>query len=255
MSWLENVAVRSTEGQEADGLKISQRLQVPLLSDSEETTRRWIFFYANDELYLQDQQRPNYKPIYVDFLSKEFEHRCKSANRSDLLLKAIGLKKGVKTLFDATCGFGYDCTFINSLTDMVVTTCEKNIVVAELVIDGWRRLRDTGHFDHAPPFYFQLQSSIEHLNCTSEEYDTIYLDPMFPVDPKASAKPKSEIEFLRDLAGVDVDSAELFALALTKARRRVVVKRADDGVGIKTERNADFSIDGKSVRYDIYMIS
>lgn len=55
--------------------------------------------------------------------------------------------------------------------------------------------------------------------------DVIYLDPMFPGEGR-TALPKRELQLLRELTGDDEGGAQLLALARTRARRRVVVKRS-----------------------------
>ena len=50
-----------------------------------------------------------------------------------------------------------------------------------------------------------------------------------------------------------MDAEELFQAALKKAKNRVVVKRPDDGTFITEARKPDFTIEGKSVRFDVYL--
>src|SRR5436190_24267612 len=82
--------------------------------------------------------------------------------------------------------------------------------------------------------------------------EIIYLDPMFP-ERKKSAAVKKEMVLLQQLVGDDLDADALFHLALTCANNRVVVKRprlAEPIAGIRP----NFSITGKSSRFDIYLV-
>lgn len=81
--------------------------------------------------------------------------------------------------------------------------------------------------------------------------EIILLDPMFPPKRKRSALPPKPIQVLRLLAGDDEDAADLLEVARKVATRRVVVKRADDAPPLG-QLWPDWSIRGKTVRYDVY---
>jgi 16S rRNA (guanine1516-N2)-methyltransferase len=53
--------------------------------------------------------------------------------------------------------------------------------------------------------------------------------------------------------GSDLDANELFELAWKKAVKRVVVKRPDDADALAVSRQPDFVIEGKTIRYDVYL--
>ena len=82
--------------------------------------------------------------------------------------------------------------------------------------------------------------------------DVIYLDPMFPEKTK-SAQVKKEMQFFHDIVGSDTDSEALFLKALSKAEKRIVVKRPRLAETITKQLKADFVISGKSTRYDVYL--
>ena len=85
----------------------------------------------------------------------------------------------------------------------------------------------------------------------SEAPDVVVLDPMFPPKRRRSALPPKPIQVLRLLAGDDEDAAELLAVARKVATRRVVVKRSDDAPPLG-DLWPDWSVQGKTVRYDVY---
>ena len=81
--------------------------------------------------------------------------------------------------------------------------------------------------------------------------DVIYLDPMFP-ERKKKAQVKKEMQILHQLLGSDDHTAYPLELALSLAKRRVVVKRpkqAEDLNGLEPS----FRVVGKAGRYDIYL--
>ena len=81
--------------------------------------------------------------------------------------------------------------------------------------------------------------------------DVIYFDPIFPEKTKTALSRKSA-RLLRNVVGDDVDSAEVFELALKKFKKRVVVKRPKHAKTI-TDLKPDIVFAGKAVRFDVYL--
>ena len=251
MSALKSLAVWATEEADSEALKLSKRLGVPLFVQEEPpTTVKWVFFYEEDKLHLWDLTQ-DFNPFAVDYLAGEFVRRWKGATRNDLLYKAIGLKKGVRTVLDATGGLGYDALFLHLEGTLNITFCERNPIVWELANDALLRVKEAGVLEDRPvQFYFGDAREL----MADYEFDAIYLDPLFPRTEEKTAKQKKEMQILRDLSdGGDMDAEELFQAALKKAKNRVVVKRPDDGTFITEARKPDFTIEGKSVRFDVYL--
>ena len=73
---------------------------------------------------------------------------------------------------------------------------------------------------------------------------------MFPPKQKAS-QGKKDRQLLQKLIGSDDDSDKLLALAKSKARYRVVVKRPIHAKFL-SDQEPSYSLKGKSTRYDIY---
>jgi 16S rRNA (guanine1516-N2)-methyltransferase len=73
---------------------------------------------------------------------------------------------------------------------------------------------------------------------------------MYPTREK-SALVKKDMQLLHQLAGADMDSAELLAVARQKAGKRVVVKRPK-GAEFVGEQKPGVSIQSKNTRFDIY---
>ena len=250
------LAVWASDEQESEALKLARRLGVPLLVQEDPLSveqARWVLFYEDDGLFLYHAETPQLNPITIDFLDREFTRRWKSASRNDILAKTLRLKKGCRTILDATCGFGYDAFFLATFPDVELYACERNPVAAELLMNALIRVKDEGRFEEFP-FHFYFGDTAEFLTHTSTPaFDAIFLDPMYPREENKSAKQKKEMQIYRELVGKDLDAESLFELAWAKARKRVVVKRPDDAETIVKSREPDFSLEGKTVRYDIYL--
>ncbi|WP_181919213.1 class I SAM-dependent methyltransferase [Alkalilimnicola ehrlichii] len=68
------------------------------------------------------------------------------------------------------------------------------------------------------------------------------------------AQVKKEMQLLRRLLGADADPSELLAAAQHAAKQRVVVKRPLKAPAISGSR-PDYSLEGRSVRFDVYLIT
>lgn len=250
------LVVWSDTGEDSDALKLALRLGARHVVSEEppgaEDHCDWLLFYDDGQLYLHTSRHPEFRPLTVDYLGGDFARRWRSATKNDMLIKAIGLKKGVRSVCDATCGLGYDAFFMSTFKELEVTSCERNPVPAELVLDALSRVKDTGRFENNPIF-FHFGESVEFLKAHAGEYDAVYLDPMYPVDEGATARPKKEMFLFRELVGEDKDTEALFAAALNAAKKRVVVKRSDNAEEITKTRKPDYVVPGKTVRFDVYL--
>ncbi len=244
--------VWGNDEQDADAEKLAARLGVPLVVQEEPPEAEWLLFFDDDRLYLHSAKHPQFKPLDVDYLEGDFARRWRSATKNDMLVKAIGLKKGVRTVCDATCGLGYDAFFLSTFKELEVLACERSPVAAELVLDALARVRDTGRFEGSP-LYFHFGDSREFLDSREGGFDAVLLDPMYPREEGESAKPRKEMLLFAELVGPDLDAEDLFAAAWKSARKRVVVKRADKAPAITQTRQPDYVVPGKTVRFDIYL--
>jgi 16S rRNA (guanine1516-N2)-methyltransferase len=250
------LAVWSEGEEDAEAAKLAARLGVKLYVQEEPPVSpdlEWLFFYEEETLFLHSFRHPEFKPLTIDYLSGDFARRWRHASRNDLLLKAIGLKKGVRTVCDPTCGLGYDAFFLATMKDLEVTACERSPVVAELTMNALLRVKEWGRFEELP-LYFHFGDGMEFLRAQGEaSFDAIYLDPMFTRAASATAKPKKEMFLVGELVGDDSDAAALFTVAQRAARKRVIVKRADDAAPLFVSREPDLCFSGKTVRYDVYL--
>jgi len=191
-------------------------------------------------------------PFHIDFLSDKLLYRISQASlRKELLARAIGLHpRENPTIVDATAGLGRD-SFILAALGYKVTLLERSSTLYNLLADALTRAKahpqtanivDRMHLIHADALeWLPKQTSI----------NVIYLDPMFP-ERKKSASVKKEMVILQDIIGKDTDSMHLFDLAITCATHRVVVKRPRLAANI-SQIKPNFSLTGKSSRFDIYL--
>ncbi len=194
-------------------------------------------------------------PVRADFVSGKTDHRRKfGGGKGQLISKAVGLKSGITpSVLDATAGLGQDA-FVLACQGCEMTLLERSPVVAELLSAGLELARRS--YDVAPITAHMNMinaDSIEWLSAQPESVaDVIYLDPMFP-DRDKSSLVKKEMRLFKMIIGGDLDAEALLAVALEKARYRVVVKRprkAPEIDGIKPS----LKLEGKSSRYDIYTL-
>ena len=175
--------------------------------------------------------------------ARDLSRRLQQGRRL-LLARACAAAPGVSVL-DATAGFGLDGLTLAAL-GCSVTLCERDPLVFELLQDGVGRL--------GPTESEEGEAEVVHAEARDflrepRRYDVVYLDPIFPERGK-TALPGKRARYLAELVGHDTEALEeLLALALARAKKRVVVKRRR----LDPEaRKPDFVIQGRSVRFDVY---
>lgn len=214
----------------------------------------WLI-YTEKGLTFYSYAFPAYKAISVDFLQGSFVQRLKKATtRTELLAKAIGIKKTDKfTVIDATAGLGQDALVLAKL-GCQVKLLERSPIIFALLQDGLQRFL-TQEKD-AKNFAIELlhTDAKSYLNVLDENHfpEIIYVDPMFP-ERQHSALARKTMCLLRHVVGDDLDAEALLKIALTRAKKRVVVKRPRLAPYLD-DKKPDFSIKGKQQRLDVYLI-
>jgi 16S rRNA (guanine1516-N2)-methyltransferase len=217
----------------------------------------FLLMVTPERLELREMRVKNSKSIYVDFLGSSLNYRVKSGGgNKQLIAKAVGIKSGFRpTVLDATAGFGVDAFVLASLGCEVVML-ERSLVISALLQDGLDRFRKEISVKNIK-ISLHISQSIDYLSkifCGKiQKPDVIYFDPMYPKRQK-SALGKKTMRILHELVGDDEDAAEVFALALKCAKKRVIVKRPSyaPGLGI-IQPDLKFSAGG-SCRYDVYFL-
>ena len=214
---------------------------------------------SDNGLSLRNADTPKNGDVRVDFLSSALEYRrAKGGGKSELLVKAIGIKGSQDyRVIDATAGLGTD-SFVLASNGCTVTMLERSALVAALLADALARLQFNAP-DHelCQRLHLSRGDSVAQLSdwaCESESDfqrpEAIYLDPMFP-HRKKSALVKKEMQALQQLLGVDPDADNLLEPALALATKRVVVKRPASAPFL-AERKPNLSMSSKKHRFDIY---
>lgn len=231
--------------------KLSDQLQL-VMSDQKTSHFSLVVAQTGLSLALNEPHAP--APVMVDFVGGQARHRREfGGGKGQLIAKAVGLKKYPHpSVLDVTAGLGKDA-FVLACLGCSVTMVERSNIIAALLRDGLLRLE-------CDPSSAEInlnlieQDAIEYLKtlCEKTHPDIIYLDPMFPEREK-SALVKKEMRFLKEIVGDDPDADQLLAVALTKARKRVVVKRPRLAPALSgPEPNVVYS--GKAARYDVYTL-
>jgi 16S rRNA (guanine1516-N2)-methyltransferase len=191
--------------------------------------------------------------VRADFLEGRMAARIRDAHRGEArLATALGLKKHPDALvLDATAGLGRDSVLAAALGCQVIA-CERSKIVALLLRDALVRADGGGLRELASRINVRETDAREVLATLDERPDVILVDPMFPERSKA-AKAQKEMQLLQRLLGPDEDTEALLEAALTHATRRVVVKRPPH-VPPVGGRKPSFEVDGKSARYDVYVV-
>jgi 16S rRNA (guanine1516-N2)-methyltransferase len=199
--------------------------------------------------------------VWVDFVGGAAAHRRQfGGGRGQPVAKAVGIKSGyTPRVLDATAGLGRDAFVLASL-GCEMTLIERTPVAYLLLKDGLSRAQqDTHiaeianrmqlHFGDGRAWLAERAAGAGPL--AAQEFDVVYLDPMFP-EPGKRAKSKKEMAAFQTLIGGDEDADALLAPARQIALKRITVKRprhAPHLAGIKP----DFALEGESTRFDGYL--
>lgn len=229
---------------------------------------------ADSSLSLHFTGRGAPSPIRVDFLSGAAAHRRQfGGGKGQLIAKAVGIKQRFRPhILDLTAGLGQDA-FVLATLGCQMTLVERVDVVFQLLQDGLLRARCEADREVGGELQAILgkmtllnQNALDYLKQfdASENQgavaDVIYLDPMFPEREK-TAKVKKSMAAFHSIVGDDNDAGELLAMALNKAKYRVVIKRPRKALSLAQQYpdlslpQASLVLEGKSSRYDIYPIA
>lgn len=174
----------------------------------------------------------------------------------EMLVKAAKIKGAASPIhvFDATAGMGEDSLLL-AAAGFEVTLFERDPIIAALLEDSLRRARDIPELaDMVSRMHFCEGDSREAMLSLAEEErpDVIYLDPMFPARKK-SGLIKKKFQLLQQLESPCMDGESLLAAAMQAKPRKIVIKRPAKGPYL-ADIKPDYSIDGKTIRYDCIMI-
>ena len=170
--------------------------------------------------------------------SKATNVKQSGAENSKEKLKAI----------DATCGLGED-SLILAAAGFEVLMFERNPVIAALLKDAIRRAKKNQILKEIVGKMKVVEGdSIELMPKLEEEFDVIYLDPMFPEKQK-SALTKKKFQLLHMLESPAIDGDALLNSAMKVNAKKIIIKRPPSGPYLGNVKPS-YSIEGKAVRFD-----
>jgi 16S rRNA (guanine1516-N2)-methyltransferase len=230
---------------------LAEELGLPLNPVLHSPSTPFSLVYTESYLGLADNTTPSSSLFFIDFLSKSWRYRIRKATiNNEFVAKAMGsAPKNNPRILDLTAGLGRD-SFILAALHYHVTLLERSPIVFALLRDALQRA------SHDPE-YRLITERMHLIHADALDYlpgktaDIIYLDPMFPARNKR-ALVKKELLILQSLLGHDPDSERLLPLAISCAAKRVVVKRPRLAEPLG-QLPPQFSYDGKSSRFDIYL--
>jgi 16S rRNA (guanine1516-N2)-methyltransferase len=272
--------------------KLAEKLSLPVETDGAVMQGSlsaqgfdYLLEFTEQGLSLRPSADKGYGSIICDFSGSEHSHRRRhGGGNGQAIAKAVGVSgKFAPQVLDLTAGLGGDGFVLASL-GCKVTMLERNPIVHSLLADGLSRGVQAGREDaqQGDDELEQVISRLSLLEGNSASYlsglvdalaaadkevevepettpetevwrpDVVYVDPMFP-PRKKSAKVKKEMQAFHAIVGTDPDADDLLANALAVAQYRVVVKRPA-GAGFLAETKPNYSLEGKSTRYDIYAL-
>ena len=191
--------------------------------------------------------------LKIDFVSGASKHRRQfGGGRNQPLARAIGISGEAPTVIDATAGTGGDGWVLASL-GCTVTWIERNATVHQQLAQAL-----CAALAHPETTNIAARVTLVHADATdyilalTEEQlpDVIYMDPMYPHKAKSAAS-RGPMQALQKLLGPDTDSEHLLAAALSKAKKRVAVKRPKSAEPV-TGPSPSGAVPSPNTRYDIY---
>jgi 16S rRNA (guanine1516-N2)-methyltransferase len=134
-----------------------------------------------------------------------------------------------------------------------VALYERDPMIAALLCDALERAAEIPELKPiVERMEFHEEDSLKALEKLTEAPDVIYLDPMFPARQK-SALVKKKFQMLHQLEQPCEEEQELLQAALACRPGKIVIKRPLKGAFLG-DRKPDYSLKGKSIRYDCIVI-
>jgi 16S rRNA (guanine1516-N2)-methyltransferase len=181
--------------------------------------------------------------------------RIKRGNlESELLVKAAKIKglDGAVTVMDATAGLGEDSLLL-AAAGFRVKLYERDKVIAALLYDALERAKDNPELASVVnKMELHEEDSLIAMSKLQEAPDVIYLDPMFPSRQK-SALVKKKFQMLHQLESPCEEGEMFLAAAIAAKPRKIVIKRPLKGEFLGNKK-PDYSLNGKTIRYDCIVI-
>lgn len=169
----------------------------------------------------------------------------------EMLIKASKFKD--KPLFpiavDMTAGLGED-SFLLAAYGYKVIMFEKDEIIACLLEDAIKRGEEIPEISNIfKRMTLIVGDSVAEIVNIADKVDVVYLDPMFSERQK-SGLVKKKFQVIHNIEKPCSDETALLDSALSISPRRIVIKRPKKAE-ILGNIKPSYSIDGKSIRYDV----
>jgi 16S rRNA (guanine1516-N2)-methyltransferase len=174
--------------------------------------------------------------------------------QSELLVKAVKIKgfDGRLEVMDCTAGLGEDSLLL-AAAGFYVKLYERDKIIAALLRDSMERAAaDLELSSIIARMELHEADSLTAMENLRETPDVIYLDPMFPSRQK-SALVKKKFQVLHLLEQPCEEGNRFLEAALACKPRKLVIKRPLKGEYLG-DRKPNYSISGKTIRYDCIVI-
>ena len=171
--------------------------------------------------------------------------RPRRLGSGDALVRALGWKRGVVTVVDATAGLGRDAAALARVGFRVLAV-ERSAAVAALWQEALPRAPHGLSFHRG-----DARDLLRDLAAAGQRPDAVYIDAMYPAGKRKAASQKALV-LLREMVGDDGDVDALLGVALEIATQRVVVKRARKAPALRA--GVAHSWVCASTRYDLYLV-
>ena len=188
--------------------------------------------------------------LEVDFSSHSIQHRLKTLNRREPLVKALAKLPKDQLIFDLTAGLGLDALGMSHFGFQVLAF-EKNPLVFFLLQQALKNHRPPGGKLHFCLYWRDSLEVLKNLKSFGRKPDIVYLDPMFPEKPKKRALSGKNMQVFRRFVGPDSHGRELLEQALKVAKNRVLVKRPRRASPLLESPNCVYR--GNLSRIDMYL--
>ncbi len=228
------------------------RLGVPRISRIPDSGSVLIVAENGLSLLVKNDQGKDMR-VRVDFTTGNWRRRIASV-RGEQIIRAMGRKTDpATTIIDGTGGLGRD-SFLLAAAGFQVQVIERNPLLAALLEDGLLRARESRLTKTiSARISLTCGNACHYLEQLQKPVAIVYLDPLFP-SRKKSARVKKELQVIREIAGDNDNACNLLTCALMTATGRVVVKRPRHGPWLD-ERPPSYSVSGKTIRFDIYLVT
>jgi 16S rRNA (guanine1516-N2)-methyltransferase len=223
----------------SEAQQLAERLKLPLDNQAKN-----CLLLRDDGLFFKISP---FAPLRANF-TFDYWNKRKLQGKRQALIKACQPKIGV-TILDLTAGWGRDAAIL-AIFGAKVHMIERNPIIAALLKDALAR-QDL-EASNSLSLSLENTDALTYLSQLEDAHrpDVIYVDPMHPSRQKA-ALVKKDLQVLQRLVGPDEDAQHVIESAIKKAIGRVVVKWPQH---LSPLIKPSFSIPGKTVRFDVYML-